>query len=155
MSTAAVSVNLNQSTNYTSYLQSRQSDLQQLGQDLQAGDLTDAQTGPFGGDAFSLSYRQTDFTALGQALQSGDLAGAQSAFTSLADTFRYPPPTSTGGGGGATGTSGSSSAGSTGSTASTSGTSGGSEIVLNLGNAPAGEQITINLGSNSSGGEQV
>jgi hypothetical protein len=60
MSTAAVSVNLNQ-TNYTSYLQSRQSDLQQLGQDLQAGDLTDAQTeysdiqnlaqsGPFGGD---------------------------------------------------------------------------------------------------------
>jgi hypothetical protein len=151
MSTAAVST-LQPST-YTSYLQQRQSDLQQLGQDLQAGDLTDAQTeyntiqslgqnGPFNGDAFSLSDRQQDFNALGQEIQSGNLTGAQQAFAQLANTFRHqqvPPPAS--------------------AAASTSGTSGtsasGPEIVLNLGNAPAGEQITINVNNTSNGTDQV
>jgi hypothetical protein len=150
MSTSAVSVNPNQSS-YIQYLQQRQSDLHQLGQDLQNGDLSDAQTeyntieslgqsGPFAnGDAFSLSNRQQDFNALGQALQSGDLTQAQQAFTQLQDTFRQ--------------SSTSSSSGNP-SNGSSSGP-GGAEIVLNLANAPSGEQITINLTNGSNGTEQV
>jgi hypothetical protein len=151
MSTAAVST-LQPST-YTSYLQQRQSDLQQLGQDLQAGDLTDAQTeyntiqslgqnGPFNGDAFSLSYRQEDFNTVGQEIQSGNLNGAQEAFAQLANTFRHqqpPPPAS----------AAASPSGASGTSAS------GPEIVLNLGNAPAGEQITINVNNSSNGTDQV
>ena len=68
MATGSVSINLSQPNGYTSYLQTRQQDLAQLGQDLHAGDLADAQTeysniqnlaqsGPFGGDAFSLTNR--------------------------------------------------------------------------------------------------
>jgi hypothetical protein len=159
MSTGAVSINLNQQpTSYTNYLQQRQSDLQQLGQDLQAGDLTDAQTefntiqtlgqnGPFAnGDAFSLTNRQQDFNEIGQQIQSGNLSGAQQAFAQLANTFRRqepPPPVS-------------STSSAAGSGASTTGTNaGGPEIVLNLANAPAGEQITINLNNGSNGNEQL
>lgn len=99
MSTAAVST----SSIYQqlqSYFQSRQSDLQQLGQSLQSGDLAGAQqefsalqtlgqSGPFAnGNDFKSSQRQQDFNAIGQALQSGDLAGAQQAFAQLQSTFR-------------------------------------------------------------------
>ena len=59
------------------YFHQRSSDLQQLGQALQKGDLAVAQqefkviqdlaqSGPFAnGDAFKISQRQQDFTALG------------------------------------------------------------------------------------------
>lgn len=82
-----------------SFNQQRQSDLKQLGQALQSGDLNNAQqlfnalqtlgqSGPFANaDPFSNNQREQDFTAIGQALQSGDLAGAQQAFTALEQTF--------------------------------------------------------------------
>jgi hypothetical protein len=99
MSTAAVSGN-SIYQQLQSYFQSRQSDLQQLGQSLQSGDLAGAQqefsalqtlgqSGPFAnGNDFKSSQRQQDFNAIGQALQSGDLAGAQQAFAQLASTFQ-------------------------------------------------------------------
>jgi hypothetical protein len=82
------------------YFQDRKSDLQQLGQALQAGNLAGAQqdfatiqllgqNGPFtSGNAFALTARQQDFNAIGQALQSGDLAGAQTDLTQLQSTFQ-------------------------------------------------------------------
>jgi len=98
MSTAAVSSSsLYQQLQW--YFQTRQSDVQQLGQALQSGDLAGAQkaynaiaqlgqNGPFAhGDAFRVSQREQDFNAIGQALQAGDLAGAQQAFTTLQNTF--------------------------------------------------------------------
>jgi hypothetical protein len=81
------------------YRQERQSDLNQLGQDLQAGNLTAAQqdyatlvalgqSGPNkNGQPFENSTRAQDFSAIGQALQNGDLAGAQGAFANLESTF--------------------------------------------------------------------
>ncbi|MGA7290760.1 MAG: hypothetical protein WBX02_21825 [Terriglobales bacterium] len=81
------------------YRQQRAADLTQLGQDLQAGNLTAAQTdfntltalgqsGPNkNGQTFQRTDRAQDFQAIGQALQSGNLAGAQSAFASLAGSF--------------------------------------------------------------------
>jgi hypothetical protein len=149
MSTAAVS----SSSLYQqlqSYFQTRQSDLQQLGQDLQNGDLTDAQqeftaiqtlgqSGPFAnGDAFSRTDRQQDFNALGQALQSGSVANAQQAFQQLESTFQS--------GGGTTATP---------TPAPTSQSGSGNEIVLNLGNVTPGEQITIGLNNESNGTEQL
>ena len=111
MSTSAVSsISLNQQLQQ--YFQTRQSDLQQLGQALGSGDLAGAQTiynnivalgqsGPFaGGNPFLKNQREQDFTTLGQALQSGDLAGAQQAFSTLESTFQRgtgaqdPPSTS-------------------------------------------------------------
>jgi len=77
------------------YFQTRQSDLKQLGQALQSGDLAGAQAaynniaslgqnGPFaGGNPFRAIQTDQKFANLGQALQSGDLAGAQQAFASL------------------------------------------------------------------------
>jgi hypothetical protein len=150
MSTSAVTVNPNADSSLVQYFQQRQSDLRQLGKDLQNGDLTDAQTeynsieslgqnGPFAnGDAFYLSNRQQDFDALGQALQSGNLSASQGAFTQLHDTFLHPSTSSSGNASG-----------------STPGSGNGAEIVLNLANAPAGEQITINLTSGSNGTEQI
>jgi hypothetical protein len=102
MSTAAVSSSSTSSIyqQLQSYFQQRQSDLQQLGQSLQSGDLAGAQqefsalqtlgqSGPFAnGNDFKNSQRQQDFNAIGQALQSGDLAGAQQAFAQLASTFQ-------------------------------------------------------------------
>ena len=89
------------------YYQHRQADIRQLGQDLTAGNLADAQQaykamealghgGPFkSGGAFNNSERAQDFNAIGQALNSGDLAGAQQAFAQLEATFhkhsRMPP----------------------------------------------------------------
>jgi hypothetical protein len=153
MSTSAVSsTSLNQQLQQ--YFQTRQSDLQQLGQSLSSGNLTAAQaqfnnitalgeSGPFaGGNAFKITGRQDDFNALGQALQSGDLAGAQQAFGALASTFKNggaqnDPPT----------------------TSPASSSSVGPEIVLNLSNTGSSsnpEQITINIANAASGGgEQV
>jgi hypothetical protein len=150
MSTSAVSASsLNQQIHQ--YYQTRQSDLQQLGQDLGAGNLNAAQadfnnivtlgqSGPFpNGEPFLINQREQDFNAVGQALQNGDLAGAQQAFTTLASTFNTSPrvvdPPIPGG----------------------SGSSAGPEVVLNLsgGNSATPEQVTININNASSGGEQV
>jgi hypothetical protein len=154
MSIAAVSSNL---INHVSpgYFHQRRADLQQLSKDLQAGNLTAAQQdyqaiqtlaqgGGFSGNAFKVGPRQQDFAAIGQALQNGDLAGAQQALSHLQSTFDYrhysaPPP--------AAPPAPSTSPASTGSS--------GAEIVLNLGNAPAGEQITIGLSGSAHGGEQL
>jgi cellulose 1,4-beta-cellobiosidase len=168
MSTAAVSSGT--TNQYHQYLQTRQGDLQQLGQALQSGNLASAQTefnnittlgqsGPFaGGNAFSLSNRQQDFTAIGKALQSGDLAGAQQAFATLKSAFKA--------GGGVAATPGGSpatpqpvvSSASLGSSSPV-----GPEVILNLASASAssssassssgsgsstgGPEIIINLGS--------
>jgi hypothetical protein len=94
MSTSAVSTS-SLYQELQSYFSTRKSDVQQLGQALQSGNLADAQAaystittlgkgGPFAsGDPFRLSQREQAFAAVGQALQSGDLAGAQQAFAQL------------------------------------------------------------------------
>lgn len=135
----------------SSYFQQRRTDMQQLSQDLQSGNLTAAQqdfsalqtlgqSGPLAnGDVFKASNREQDFSAVGQALQSGDLAGAQQAFAQLQSTFPQgqssaPQPVA----------------------APTSNTpTSGPEIVLNLGNMTPGEQITIGLSPTANGNEQV
>ncbi|HTR26966.1 MAG TPA: hypothetical protein VMI10_23545 [Terriglobales bacterium] len=89
------------------YFQQRSSEVTQLGQDLNSGDLANAQQdfatlqslgqgGPFAnGDVFAPRHRrEQDFEAIGQALQSGNLAAAQQAFTQLENTYKL------GGGGG-------------------------------------------------------
>jgi hypothetical protein len=146
------SVSLNQQLQ--SYFQTRNSDVQQLGQALRSGNLAGAQVaynnitalgqgGPFAsGNAFRGSQREQDFNAIGAALQSGDLAGAQQAFGALRATGRaHDPAVAT------------SSAGSGASPASS-----GPEIVLNLsggsGSSANPEQITINIGQASSGGNE-
>jgi hypothetical protein len=156
MSTSAVSgSSINQQLQQ--YFQTRQSDLQQLGQALQSGDLAGAQTaynsitalgqtGPFAsGNPFWKTNRETDFTAVGQALQSGDLAGAQQAFTTLEGTFRREV--------------GAQNSPSASPAAATSAASSGPEIVLNLSSNSGTtnpEQITINISNPASGGgEQV
>jgi hypothetical protein len=174
MSTAAISSSsIYQQTEQ--YFQTRQSDLQQLGQALQSGDLADAQTaynniiqlgqsGPFAsGDPFSRPQREQDFTAIGQALQSGDLAGAQAAFSTLQSTFEKAG-TQNSPSAGSPLNSGpeiilnlSSNSSSTSSASSAPASNSGPEIVLNLGNSSGGtpEEITINLNPNSGEGEQV
>lgn len=130
MSTAAVS---STPINQQQYFQTRQHDLQQLGQALKSGDLAAAKTafsaitalgqgGPFAsGNAFKISQRQQDFTAIGQALQSGDLGAARNAFEALKDTFH-----STGANGGGPG----------GTLAQAAGGSGpGPEVIVNLTNS--------------------
>ena len=175
MSTAAVSTNsIHQELQQ--YFQQRSSDLQQLGQALQNGDLTAAtqefgaisnlgQNGPFAnGNSFKINQRQQDFNAIGQALQNGDLAGAQQALAQLKSTFQnqrsVDPPAQNPASAAvvvnlssppASGsTSGSSAAG-----ASSNGAGGGSEIVLNLGAVTPGEQITIGVSAGANGAEQV
>ena len=81
------------------YRQQRQADVTQLGQDLQSGNLTAAQTdfntlttlgqsGPNkNGQPFQQADRAQDFQVIGQALQSGNLSLAQSAFASLTGKF--------------------------------------------------------------------
>jgi hypothetical protein len=175
MSTSAVSSS-SLSQQLQEYFQTRQSDLQQLGQVLGSGDLADAQTaynnivtlgqsGPVAnGNPFFLSQREQDFSAIGQALQSGDLAGAQQAFSALKSTFQRGAAVQN-----PSGTTPASSAGpeiilnlSSGSTSPTSSstpTSGGPEIVLNLSNSNGStspEQITIDINNAANGGgEQV
>jgi hypothetical protein len=142
-----------------SYFQTRNSDVQQLGQALQSGNLSAAQTaynnitslgqnGPFAnGNAFRVPQREQDFDAIGQALQNGDLAGAQSAFSTLRASFDRGSTTA--------GSSGGTTQGAPDSTSNS-----GPEIVLNLNSASVGssstpEQITINLAPTSNGTEQV
>ena len=157
------------------YFQQRSSDQQALGKALKSGDLaaaqqefnaiqTLAQTGPFAsGDAYKITQRQQDFAAVGQALQAGDLAGAQQAFAQLQSTFHKPqaqqqadqnPAVVVNLGGQSSGSS-SSGAGSQPAAAGSSASAAGPEIVVNLGNATAGEQITIGVSNTSNGGEQV
>jgi hypothetical protein len=182
MSTAAIS----SSSIYQqsqAYFQARSSDLKQLSQALQSGDLAGAQqefnaiqtlgqNGPFSsGNAFQASQRQQDFNAVGQALQSGDLAGAQQAFADLQSTFHsqraaVPPAfvVNLSGAPAAPPVSGTPAqpvaGGSTGS-------GGGPEIILNLGNANptqtaaggsagsgGGPEIVLNLGTITPG-EQI
>lgn len=168
MLTAAVSANLASHVS-PEYFQQRRADLQQLGKDLQSGNLSAAkqdfsaiqnlaQGGPFGGDAFIRTNRQQDFTSIGQALQSGDLAAAQQAYSQLEATFnhrqRVPPPLAD-----PVGTPVpapvpapvAAPVAASGSSAPPS----GSEIVLNLGTLTPGEQININIANGSNGGEQV
>jgi hypothetical protein len=156
MSTAAVSSNSLYQQLQT-YFQTRQSDLQQLGQDLKNGDLTDAQQefsaiqtlgqgGPFAnGDAFSRTERQQDFNAVGQALQSGSVANAQQAFEQLASTFHS----------GSSGSVGSGTSSTPASTPASNPSNSGSEIIIDLGNLTPGEQITIGVNSESNGTEQL
>ncbi|HTS71134.1 MAG TPA: hypothetical protein VMO17_19325 [Terriglobia bacterium] len=73
--------------------QTRQSEFQQLGQDLQAGNLTAAQqdfatltqNAPSGaqGAGNNANNISQAFTALGQALQSGNLTAAQQDYTTV------------------------------------------------------------------------
>jgi hypothetical protein len=154
------------------YYQTRQSDLKQLGEALQSGDLAGAKaafnaivalgkSGPFaGGNPFKINQREGDFNALGQALQSGNLADAQAAFATLQATFdhrRLDPPN----GGSGVGpdiivnlSSGNSGPGKTSDPISAN----GSEVVVNLGGnsgSSGAEQLTINISNSSNGGEQV
>ncbi len=87
-----------------SYRQQRSADITQLGQDLQAGNLSAAQqdfttlttlgqNGPSkNGQVFQQAEHVQDLQAVGQALQSGDLATAQTAFTTLASTLGNQNP---------------------------------------------------------------
>jgi hypothetical protein len=154
MSTAAVSSTTSLNQQLQSYFQTRNSDVQQLGKALSSGNLASAQVafnnitaigqgGPFAsGNAFRSSQREQDFSAIGQALKSGDLAGAQQAFAALKSTQanQAPHPVS-------------------GTAASPTTSSSGPEIVLNLssgsGSSSSPEQITINIGNTSGGGDQV
>jgi hypothetical protein len=98
MSTSPVS-NASIHQEIQAFNQNRRSDLQQLGQALQSGDLAAAQqaynalatlgqSGPFSNaEPFHRSDRVSDFNAVGQALQAGELASAQSAFATLQSTF--------------------------------------------------------------------
>jgi hypothetical protein len=175
MSTSAVS-STSLSQQLQEYFQTRQSDLQQLGQALGSGDLADAQTaynnivtlgqsGPVAnGNPFFLNQREQDFSAIGQALQSGDLAGAQQAFSALKTTFQRGAAAQN-----PTGTSPASSAGpeivlnlSSGSggtstaPGSTPASGEGPEIVVNLSGSTSPEQITIDINNQANGGgEQV
>lgn len=146
MSTSAISSSsLNQQLQQ--YFQTRRSDLQQLGQALQSGNLSSAQSafnnitslgqsGPFSNGApFASSSREQDFTAVGQALQNGDLAGAQQAFSQLETSFNGGQPQS----------------------ASNANSSPGPEIVLNLTPQSGGtpEEITLEINTTGTGGQQV
>lgn len=164
MSTAAVSTSSIYQELQT-YFQARNSDLKQLGQALQSGDLAGAQqefsaiqnlgqNGPFAnGNAFKVSQREQDFAAIGQALQAGDLAGAQQAFAQLESTFHHqrsvePQPAivvnlSVASTAAPTPTAAPapSSSASQPPAASSTGSAPGTEIILNLGNVTPGEQI--------------
>ncbi len=138
------------------YRQQRSADVQQLGQDLTAGNVANAlqdynnlqtlaQSGPTrNGAVFGNGAREQDLNAIGTALQANDLAGAQQAFAALESTFQRhqtsPPIVQSG---------------TTGSSGTNPGSGSGTEIILNLANAPEGEQITIGLTGESNGNEQV
>lgn len=98
MSTLAVS-NTQQSVQLHQFFENRVSDLRQLRQNLESGDVASAQqsfrslvqlgkAGPFPSDhAFLGNQRQKDFTAVGEALKSGDLQGARQSFQDLVGDF--------------------------------------------------------------------
>ncbi len=78
---------INDARYYQDQLQKLRSGVQQLGADLQAGNLSQAQSdyallsqNASGSQSNTLNQ---DFTALGQALQSGNLSDAQTADTTL------------------------------------------------------------------------
>lgn len=92
MSVSAISSNnaLSQSLQtWQAKAQKIQSEFQQLGQDLQAGNITRAQSDfsslsqNFSGSLQSNSSMSQAFSALGTALQSGNLAAAQKAYSTL------------------------------------------------------------------------
>ncbi len=92
MSVSAISSNstLSQSLQtWQAKAQKIQSEFQQLGQDLQAGNITQAQSDfsslsqNFSGSLQSNSSMSQAFSALGTALQSGNLAAAQKAYSTL------------------------------------------------------------------------
>jgi TolA-binding protein len=99
MSTSAIS-NASVHSDLKTYFQQRNSDLHNLGQMLQSGNLEGAQQAfqaiqnlgkgsPFAnGDAFKIGRREHDFEAVGQALKSGDLNAAKQAFEHLIGSFR-------------------------------------------------------------------
>lgn len=161
MSTAAVSSN-SIYNELQSFFSQRRSEMKQLGKDLQSGDLTAAQhdyqnlqtlgqSGPFAdGGPYASAGREQDFKSIGAALQSGNLDGAKQALLTLHQTF-VPTNVSS------NEASSSSEAVSSQSTnaADSRTTPGGPEIVLNLGNMPQGEQITIGLSNGANGTEQV
>src|ERR1019366_6034900 len=153
------------------YRQQRSADVQQLGQDLTAGNITNAQqdynalqalgqSGPSkNGDTFSNSQREQDLNAIGQALQAGDLAGAQQAFAQLESSYvkhqtsppvTVPPPITV-----VPPATVHPPASVPPKIVGSSGSSSGTEIILNLANAPAGEQITLGLTNEANGNEQV
>jgi soluble cytochrome b562 len=76
--------------NYQNTFQQIRTDFQQLGTDLQAGNLTQAQS-DYATLSQDISGSQTqsnnavnqDFSALGQALQAGNLTDAQNSFSTL------------------------------------------------------------------------
>src|SRR5258708_10773075 len=137
------------------FLHPRRSDLQQLGRELEQGNLAGAQAaynkivqlghnGPkANGDPFLISQREQDFQAIGQALQAGDLAGAQQAFAALRGSAEKQASS----GGGPGGTLAQPASGSAGNS--------GPEIILNLSRAAgrsSPEQITINIPNSAHGG---
>jgi soluble cytochrome b562 len=76
--------------NYQNTFQQIRTDFQQLGADLQAGNLSQAQSDYAtlsqdiaGSHAQSNNTINQDFSALGQALQSGNLSDAQNLFSTL------------------------------------------------------------------------
>jgi hypothetical protein len=76
--------------NYQNKFQQINTDFQQLGSDLQAGKLSQAQSDYAtlskdiaGSQSQSNNTINQDFSALGQALQSGKLSDAQSSFSTL------------------------------------------------------------------------
>ncbi len=78
-------------------------DYSQLANDIQNGDLTDAQTAysnlqqlvqSYQGSAASNSTIQNDFTTLGQDIQSGSLSATQSAFSQLQSDLQAAVQTS-------------------------------------------------------------
>ena len=152
------------------YFQQRGADQKALGQALKAGDLAGAQkefdaiqtlgqSGPLAnGNPYIKAGREQNFEAVGQALQAGDLAGAQKAFTKLQSTFNKPvaPPQTSQNPAVVVNLSGPSTAApSASTTGSQASTGSGPEIVVNLGDITAGEQVTIGVGSSSNGSEQV
>jgi hypothetical protein len=181
MSIAAVSSNSIYQQLQGFYLQ-RKTDLQQLGQALQSGDLNGAQqafnalqtlgqSGPFASaDPFRNTQREQDFAAIGQALQSGDLAGAQQAFATLESTFHHPNQAANAANSygpavvvnlgildpGPAPSGGPTNGGPpAGSGSSASGTS-GPEVVINLGANPGGpEQLTIGVNNTGNNAEQI
>lgn len=85
-------------TNNQNTFQTIQSDFQQLGQDLQAGNLTQAQQDYVTLTQALPSAQQNGtgtlaqaFTALGNALQSGNLTQAQQAFSTLQQDVQQAP----------------------------------------------------------------
>jgi hypothetical protein len=159
-----------------SYRQERTADVAQLGQDLQAGNLSAAQSdfaaltalgqsGPNkNGQTFARADRNQDFQAIGQALQSGDLAGAQSAFATLETslTQKHQAQTAVAAynnvaaeivinfGGAASGTTGAPSSSSASSSNASAATP---ELTIDLGSATnrnaATPEIIVNLGDSS------